>query len=61
MDFLYSFLSSIGIRLFRKALEKLSDYDNTNQKYFEKQVKIDIGKELNDMKKFMEEITKLFL
>ena len=49
------------LKSFRKALEKLSDYDYTNQKYFEAQVKINIGKELNDMEKFLEQIRKLFL
>jgi len=48
------------IKAFRKTLEKLSDYDHTNQKYFQKQVKIDIGKESNDMEKFLEQIRKLF-
>lgn len=49
------------IKAFRKSLEKLSDYDPTNQKYFEEQVKIDIGKELNDMKNFLEQIRKIYL
>lgn len=49
------------IALFRKALEKLADYDHTDQKYFEKQVQIDIGKESKDMKKFLEQIRKEFL
>lgn len=49
------------LKSFRKSLEKLSDYDHTNQKHFEKQVKIDIGKELKDTKNFLEQISKLFL
>lgn len=49
------------IRSFRQSLEKLSDYDHTNQKYFEEQVKIDIGKESKDMEEFLEQMKKLFL
>lgn len=49
------------ISFLRKSLEKLSDYDSINQDYFEKQVKIDIGKESEDMKKFLEQIRNLFL
>lgn len=49
------------IAAFRKALEKLADYDHTEQKHFEEQVEIDIGKESKDMKKFLEQIREEFL
>lgn len=48
------------ISAFREALEKLSDYDHTNQNHFEKQVNIDIKKDSKDMEKFLEQIRKLF-
>lgn len=49
------------IAAFRKALEKLADYDHTEQKHFEEQVEIDIGKESKDMEKFLEQIREEFL
>ena len=58
---LFKNFTRIEIKSFRKSLEKLSNYDNTKQKYFEEQVKIDIGKEQTDMKIFLEQIRKLFL
>jgi len=50
-----------GIATFRKTLEKLANYDHTDQKYFEKQVEIDIGKESIDMEKFLKQVRKEFL
>lgn len=60
LDILYNFTRT-EIKSFRKSLEKLSDYNHINQKHFEKQVKIDIGKDLKDMEKFLEQIRKFFL
>jgi Transcriptional regulators len=48
------------LKSFRKSLEKLSNYDYTTQRHFEKQVKIDIGKEFEDMEEFLNKIRKLF-
>lgn len=49
------------IAVFRKTLEKLANYDYANQKHFEKQVEIDIGKESDDMEPFLLQIRKEFL
>jgi hypothetical protein len=49
------------ISTFRKSLSKLANYDHVSQKHFEKQVEIDIGKESNDMEKFLLQIRKEFL
>jgi DNA-binding MarR family transcriptional regulator len=49
------------IATFRETLEKLANYDHTNQKHFEKQIEIDIGKESDDMDKFLKQIRKEFL
>ncbi len=49
------------IATFRNTLEKLANYDHTYQKHFEKQVEIDIGKESDDMEKFLKQIRKEFL
>ncbi|WP_297421751.1 MarR family transcriptional regulator [Clostridium sp.] len=48
------------LKSFRKSLEKLSGYDYTTERHFEKKVKIDIGKDLNDMERFLEQIRKSF-
>jgi DNA-binding MarR family transcriptional regulator len=49
------------ISTFRKTLEKLANYNHTDQKHFEKQVEIDIGKESDDMEKFLKQVRKEFL
>lgn len=48
------------IKTFRKSLEKLANYDHTDQKHFEKQVEIDIGKESKDMEEVLNKIRRLF-
>ena len=58
---LFNNFTRTELKSFRKSLEKLSGYDHTTQKHFEKQVKIDIGKDLNDMENFLKQISKLFL
>lgn len=49
------------IKAFRKTLEKLANYDHTDQKHFEQQVEIDIGKESKDMEEVLNKIRRLFL
>lgn len=60
LDLFHNFTKA-EIKTFRKTLEKLAGYDHTDQKYFEKQVEIDIGKESKDMKEFLGQIRKSFL
>lgn len=49
------------ISTFHNTLTKLANYDHANQKHFEKQVEIDIGKESDDMEKFLLQVRKEFL
>ena len=49
------------IAALRKTLAKVANYDHANQKHFEKQVEIDIGKESGDMEEFLLQIRKAFL
>lgn len=49
------------IAMLRTTLERLVDIDHTSQKHFEKPVGIDIGKDSNDMEKFLEEVKGKFL
>lgn len=49
------------LKTFRNTLEKLAGCDNTEQKHFEEQVEIDIGKKATDIEAFLMQIRKLFL
>lgn len=57
---LFQTFSKTEIKSFRKTLEKLAGYKEADQRYFEKQAQIDIGKDSEDMEEFLSRIRRIF-